>query len=107
MIDSESATEELSYDSDNDLDIDRDAEGTLVIGIELLNIVHRCIDIWRIVFHRAQRIHGTRFGRSASVAGCLVVSRLHPVAPKFVQEPNDSGIGIWSRLDQHCGELYS
>jgi len=59
MIDSEFATEELNYDSDDDLDVDREGEGTLVIGIELLILMHHCIDIRKVAFHRAQRIHGT------------------------------------------------
>jgi len=43
MIDSESATGELSYDSDDDLNIDRNGEGTLIIGTELSIILYHCI----------------------------------------------------------------
>lgn len=35
MIDSKSATDTLNYDSDDDLDVDRDKEGIILIGIKV------------------------------------------------------------------------
>lgn len=115
MIDPESAAGKLNYDSDDDLDVDRNAEGVLVIGTLyvrrlalprcVLNMLCIRICIQRIVSRRAQLIHGAAFGRFASLEGCPAAGRLHPVALGSVQGPDDTGAGIRSRPDQHRSQL--
>lgn len=42
MIDSGSTEETLNYDSDDDLDVERDREGTIQIGAELITASYTC-----------------------------------------------------------------
>lgn len=42
MIDSGSTEETLNYDSDDDLDVERDREGTIQIGAELITTSRTC-----------------------------------------------------------------
>lgn len=41
MIEAESSAETLNYDSDDDLDVDRDKEGVILIGTELIIVYSR------------------------------------------------------------------
>lgn len=43
MIDSESTEETLNYDSDDDLNVERDREGTIQIGAELIIVSRTCL----------------------------------------------------------------
>lgn len=52
MIDSKSATDTLNYDSDDDLDVDRDREGIILIGIKVLFHVSECRSSLAIVQSR-------------------------------------------------------
>lgn len=45
MIEAESTTRTVNYDSDDDLDVERDKEGVILIGTELI-IVYSCINIF-------------------------------------------------------------
>lgn len=101
MIEAESTIRTVNYDSDDDLDVDRDKEGVILIGTKLNVCVFSCINISRWIVFTEHSVStelslvGLQVWRAALLLADYILSHSDSFRNQIVLELG-SGVGLTS-----------